>query len=152
MLRRTALTAALAVAATCLSGCGTALNLLDDTEIGGKRVYGGAQDDWRECRALASGDQSNSRYILAAKNITSIQESLERAEEAVESPCVPAVYAAEPTLALQYALDMPLSVIADTLALPYTVPCALCRWTERRRRTAPGEVGSSPTPDQPSIR
>jgi uncharacterized protein YceK len=119
MARATVFTA-LAVCVVWLSGCGTVNNL-----SGGQAPYGGVQQDAK----------------AGSKNLIDWRDGYWR---------VPGGYAIPPSLSLlasAYLLgvDLPLSAVADTLTLPFTVAVAWQK--EDSKATPPGTFTPDPIPD-----
>ncbi len=100
-----------------LGGCGTSLNLDGDS-----RVYGGVAQDLQEAR----------ERMAAATSPT--------------WPGTPGAYpgwnAAVGALALA---DLPLSLIGDTLTLPFTIPTALEEKRDHSSAAAPADGGGAKT-------
>jgi uncharacterized protein YceK len=96
MCRRT-ITCLAAVAAAALAGCGTTLNL-----DGEPRIYGGVMQDFQVAKEklaqVANPSESGKPASSPVWNLTSSALAL---------------------------VDMPLSLLADTLTLPLTIPAAL---------------------------
>jgi uncharacterized protein YceK len=86
----------------CLGGCGTMGNVWCCCKSGEEKVYGGVAND---LEALGNG----ARHICHP-----------------ESPADAAFYAL--VLPLFFAVDLPLSLVGDTLTLPITIPATLAKW------------------------
>jgi uncharacterized protein YceK len=97
------------VAVFLLGGCGTVSNLSLPPQMEGRQPYGGVRQDIGLVRQNAAD----------AKQATATSESVGDGVEA-----------------LLAAVDVPLSVVGDTLALPYTVPSYLLQPTGGRSRPA----------------
>jgi uncharacterized protein YceK len=119
---RRALTCLAAVAAAGLSGCGTSLNLDGDS-----RVYGGVVQDF--------------------------QIAKERLAQAA-NPSWPGTPGSSPawniTVSALALVDLPLSLLGDTLTLPFTIPTALEGSDEPdRAKTSTDSGGGKGTPSHP---
>ena len=111
---------ALAVVAVALGGCGTFANTcwLHDDE-GGKRIYGGV-----------CADAHVFRKSLAASLGSETPDALSREHHQ--------------KAALWSALDLPFSVVGDTLTLPYTIAATIERTRGESAATA-GQGRAGPT-------
>jgi uncharacterized protein YceK len=100
-MRKRELAATLVTAATlALGGCGTAANvLLLKPEEGGQSIYGGVQADLHSAKG----------YAAEVSDSSDIREQIDGASEAL----------------FVAALDLPLSAVADTLTLPWTLATRL---------------------------
>jgi uncharacterized protein YceK len=109
---------ALAAVALLLGGCGTTANLfLFSPEEGGKQVFGGVRADWKAAQEFA---QPGPAYV---------NDAGERV-----------------TRAMLFTMDMPFSIVGDTLTLPVTISKAM-GWLPEPEKKDTSKATSKPSRD-----
>lgn len=121
-------------------GCGTVANCTNWQGRAPLTVYGGVKED------IVSGtDHLHEAFGGPCPSFSAVTHMPSTAEQVMmRSFCAGCGVC-------MLALDMPISIVADTLTLPITIPATLARKPKdhpRKRKAAPAQA-SAPTPPKP---
>ena len=130
-LRATACFAA--VFAAALGGCGTVVNCIDSSGLAPREIYGGVKQD----------AQNGSRHLAEAFSGPAPCFSQMPQPPSAGRDFVAKTFCAGCAVGM-LAVDLPVSVVADTLTLPLTVPATLMKKTPTTSRKAKPNPKSKP--------
>lgn len=126
--------------ALLLGGCGTVANCTSWQGRAPLTVYGGVKED-----IVSGADHLHEAFGGPCPSFSAVTHPPSFAEQAMmRSFCAGCGVC-------MLALDLPISVVADTLTLPITIPATLARKPNdhpRKRKSAPAQA-SAPTPPKP---
>ena len=129
-MHRTATACLAALLALGPGGCGTIVNLSGSP---GKEIYGGVKQD-----ALSGSDHFAEAFSSSCPTFSPVPEKPSLGKKVLmKSFCAGCGVC-------MWAVDLPISAVADTLTLPVTVPAALAKKPDRSPRKRPAKAARTP--------